>query len=270
MAAMSGRVVSRVILVLTGIIFAVPLIAMVEFTLRGAHGADLSHWVAVFDPARERGYRALFQGIGNSVILAMVTALIVLVLLVPTMLLVEIRVPRLRRPLELVCLLPLTVPAIVFVVGLAPVYAVVTRCVGSAPWTLAFAYGVLVLPYAYRAVSADLAGMDVVTLSEAARSLGAGWGVVLVRVILPNLRRGLVAAALITVAVVLGEYTIASLLSRTTLQTGLVQVSKSDAYIAVIFSLLSLVFAFVLLVVIGRLARLGLPLGEHTRSKGSS
>nr|WP_254071285.1 MULTISPECIES: ABC transporter permease subunit [unclassified Rathayibacter] len=261
---------SRIVLVVAGIAFAVPLIAMAEFTLRGAGGYDLSHWTAILDPENERGYRALFQGIGNSLILAVVTALIVLVLLVPTMLLVEIRLPRLRRVLELVCLLPLTVPAIVLVVGLAPVYSVITRLVGSAPWTLALAYGVLVLPYAYRAIAADLAGLDAITLSEAARSLGAGPVGVLTRVLLPNLRRGLVAAALITVAVVLGEYTIASLLSRTTLQTGLVQVSKQDAYVAVIFSLLSLLFAFALLLGIGRLARIGLVATGRRAPKGIS
>jgi len=264
------RALSRIVLVVAGIAFAVPLIAMAEFTLRGAGGYDLSHWTAILDPENERGYRALFQGIGNSLILAVVTALIVLVLLVPTMLLVEIRLPRLRRVLELVCLLPLTVPAIVLVVGLAPVYSVITRLVGSAPWTLALAYGVLVLPYAYRAIAADLAGLDAITLSEAARSLGAGPVGVLTRVLLPNLRRGLVAAALITVAVVLGEYTIASLLSRTTLQTGLVQVSKQDAYVAVIFSLLSLLFAFALLLGIGRLARIGLVATGRRAPKGIS
>ena len=57
---------------------------------------------------------------------------------------------------------------------------------------------------------------------------------------MPNLRRGLLAAAFITVAVVLGEYTIASLLNRVNLQTALVQVCRSDPYVAVIFALLAL------------------------------
>ena len=100
-------------------------------------------------------------------------------------------------------------------------------------------------------------GVPVVTLSEAARSLGAGWLSVLGRVLLPNLRRGVLAAAFISVAVVLGEFTIASLLNRRNLQTALLQVSQSDPWVAVILALLSLLFAFVLLLLIGRLGSLG-------------
>ncbi len=111
-----------------------------------------------------------------------------LVLLVPTMIWVRLRLPWLRRPLEFVCLLPLIVPAIVLVVGLAPVYAWVAYFLGPASWTLCFAYAVLVLPYAYRALDAGLQAVDVRTLSEAARSLGAGWFTVVARVVLPNIR----------------------------------------------------------------------------------
>jgi putative spermidine/putrescine transport system permease protein len=89
-------------------------------------------------------------------------------------------------------------------------------------------------------------------LTEAARTLGASWPRVMATVIAPTLRRGILAAAFITVAVVLGEYTIASLLNRVNLQTALVQVSRSDPYAAVIFALLALLFAFVLLLLMGR------------------
>jgi len=78
-----------------------------------------------------------------------------------------------------------------------------------------------------------------------------------VLVVVPSLRRGLLAAAFITVAVVLGEYTISSLLNRVTLQTSLVQISRSDPFAAVIVALLALAFAFVLLVVMGRVGSAG-------------
>lgn len=238
-------------------LFAIPIVAMVEFTLRrGLEGGyDLSRWITVLTGDLGPAYRPLGQAIGNSLALAAVTVLVVLVLLVPTMVLVQLRLPQLRRALEFVCLLPISIPAIVLVVGLAPVYSVVARLFGSGVWTLAFAYGIIVLPFAYRAVQSNLDALDVATLTEAARSLGASWPVTIVRVLLPNLRRGLLAAAFISIAVVLGEFTIASLLNRQNLQTALVVVSKDDPYIAVVLALLALLLAFVLLLVIGRVGR---------------
>ena len=248
-----------VILGIVGFVFVIPIIAMVEFTFRAglAGGYTLDHWTGLFDPENARTYRNLFTAIGNSLLLALVTVAIVLVLLLPTMILVHLQFPRLRRALEFICIIPITVPAIVLVVGLAPVYSVVVKLFGGSIWTLAFAYGITVLPYAYRAIQSNLDTVDLITLSEAARSLGAAWLSVLWRILLPNLRRGVLAASFISVAVVLGEFTIASLLNRTNLQTALLQISQSDPYVAVILALLALTFAFVLLLLIGRLGSAG-------------
>ena len=118
----------------------------------------------------------------------MLTALLMLVLLVPTMTWVHLRVPRAKRLIEALCLLPLVIPAIVLVVGIASLYSWVTYFLGDSPLTLTFVYVVLVLPYSYRAVEAGLTAVDLRTLSEAARSLGASWPTVMLRVVLPNVR----------------------------------------------------------------------------------
>lgn len=236
-------------------VFAIPIVSMVEYTLRDASGGhSLVNWAALVDPANAARYRPIWVGLGNSAVLAVVTVGIVLLLLAPTMVLVSLRFPRLRRPLEFLALLPITIPAIVLVVGLAPVYLFIGRTFGTGIWTLAFAYGITVLPFAYRSIQSSIDATDLTTLAEAGRTLGASWMSVLVRVIAPNLRPGLVAASLISVAVVLGEFTIASLLNRQNLQTALVVVGKQDPYASVILSLLALAFAFVLLLVIGRAA----------------
>ena len=250
-----GLLARTLILVLVGGIFAVPILAMIEFTLRRGlvGGYDFHRWTDLIQRGLTGEYRPVLVALGNSVGLAVGTVLIILVLLVPTMLLVHIRFPRMRRLLEIVCILPISIPAIVLVVGLAPVFSVVARVFGSGVWSLAFAYGITVLPFAYRAIQSNLDGVDVRTLSEAARTLGAGWGSVLLRVLVPNLRRGILAGAFIAVAVVLGEFTIASLLNRVNLQTALVVVGKNDPYTAVILSLVALFVAFLLLIMIGRL-----------------
>lgn len=253
-ARVPGRPSRRVAYTVIGIIggiFLIPLLAMLEFTLRQTGGGyGLEHWAALFDPEQERKYRILFQGLQNSGILAAVTLVIMLGLFFPTIVWVHLRFPKLQRGLDLLTVLPIAIPAIVLVVGFAPIYRVIGQTIGSGVWTLALAYGVLVLPFAYRAIVADLHSMDARVRAEAARSLGAGWGTVLVRVIAPGVRRGLLAASLLTIAIVLGEFTVSSLLNRTTLQVALLQMSKSDPFVAVIVSLLSLVGVFFVLLLV--------------------
>lgn len=243
------RVFRWVVVGLLGLFFALPLLAMLEFTTRGPGGKlSFDTWRLLVDwPRLSETYPDLSAGITTSFGLALLTTVLMLVLLVPTVIWVRLRLPRLRRTIEFLCLLPLTIPAIVLVVGLAPVYAWVTYFLGGSSLTLTFAYTVLVLPYAYRAIDAGLSAIDVRTLAEAARSLGAGWATVIWRVVLPNIQSAVLSAAFLSVALVLGEFTLASLLSRTNLQVAIELLGKSSATMSVAVSLAALILAFVLL-----------------------
>lgn len=245
-------VLRRVVLLLTFAFFALPLVAMAEFTTRGPGDTrTLDTWRSLADTGTLRtDYPELWAGVKASALLVVLTVVLMLLLLVPTMTWVRLRLPGLSRPLEFVCLLPLTIPAIVLVVGLSPVYAWVSYLLSESSAWLCFAYVVLVLPYAYRALDAGLSSIDVRTLSEAARSLGAGWGTVMARVILPNVRSAVLSASFLSVALVLGEFTIASLLNRDNLQVGINLLGKRDASVSVAVSLAALVLAFVVLFLI--------------------
>ncbi len=247
-----SRATRVIIAVVVGLFFLIPIAATVEYTLRDGGGHSLIHWSNIVDPAMQPAYAPIWRGLANSLILMVATVAIVLFLLAPTMVLVNLRFPKLRRLFEFIALLPISVPAVVLVVGLAPVYLIVGRNLGTGAWTLAFAYGILVMPYAFRPIQASIDAVNLTTLTEAARSLGASWPATILRVVAPNLRAGLLNASLITVAVVLGEYTVASLLNRHNLQTSLVVVSRQDGYVAVIFTLLALLFCFILLIIIQR------------------
>jgi putative spermidine/putrescine transport system permease protein len=240
-----------------GAFFLLPLVAMLEFSTRGGldGGRDFSAWAAIGDDPE------LLRAIATSLQLAVLTSVLMLVLLLPTMVWVHLRLPRLRRLLEFLCLLPLVIPAIVLVVGIASLYTWVTYFLGNSALTLVFVYVVLVLPYAYRALESGLVAMDLRTLSEAARSLGAGWGTVLLRVVLPGVRGAVLSSALLTVALVLGEFTLASLLNFPTLQVAINLVGKRDAALSIAVSLAALLLAFALLLVLSAV-------GGPRRSKG--
>ena len=234
------------LLVLFGLFFFVPLLSMLDFSTRSLDGSGRTgqYWAnLVTDPD-------IRSSIATSLLLTLLTVSLMLALLVPTMIWVRLRVPRAGRLIEFLCLLPLTIPALVIVVGISGVYAWVTYLLGDSPLTLSLAYVVLVLPYSYRSVDGALAGINVVTLSEAARSLGAGWGTVILRIVIPNIRAGILSAAFISVALVLGEYTFASLLNFNTLPVVIALLGKSDAPTSVAASLASLVFASILLLLL--------------------
>ena len=254
---MTARLARYAVLGLLGAFFILPLVAMLEFSTRGglAGGRDFSAWTSIADDPD------LLRAIVTSLQLAALTALLMLVLLLPTMVWVHLRLPRLRRLLEFLCLLPLVIPAIVLVVGIASLYTWVTYFLGNSALTLVFVYVVLVLPFAYRALESGLVAMDLRTLSEAARSLGAGWGTVLLRVVLPGVRGAVLSAALLSVALVLGEFTLASLLNFPTLQVAINLTGKRDAALSIAVSLAALVLAFLLLLVLSAV-------GGPRRSKG--
>jgi putative spermidine/putrescine transport system permease protein len=239
-----------------GLFFLLPLLAMLRFSLEGSTGGSwsLSAWGQI---ASYAGPPPLLSGVEITLELAVITCLVMLVLLVPTVIWVRLRVRWMTRLIEALCLLPLTIPAIVLVVGLAPIYRVIRQQFSLSALQLFWVYVILALPYAYRALAAGLEGVDVKTLSEAARSLGAGWTTVIWRVIVPNMRQGVLNAMLLTGALVLGEFTIAYLLLYTNLQVTLFSVSRGTPNAGVLFSTSSaaLLFAFVLLLILSYAGR---------------
>ncbi|TMG21134.1 MAG: ABC transporter permease subunit [Chloroflexi bacterium] len=239
------QVFRTVVFVAAAVFFLVPIGAMVEFSTRGNSGQrTLEYWKEIL------AYPDMVQAIVASLELAAITSVVMLVLLVPTMVWVRLKLPRLSRIVEFVCLLPLTIPAIVLVVGLFPMYIWLGTNVSDSILTLALAYVVLVLPYCYRALDAGLGGIDVKTLSEAARSLGANWLDVMWRIIVPNISNAILNATLLSVALVLGEYTIANNLLYNNLQVELVHLGRANAGVSIAVAVASLLFAFVLLVVL--------------------
>ena len=248
---MTGRLVRSVVLLAFAAFFVLPLVALLNFSTKDLFTGERTGaaWRAlVEDPT-------MSEAIRTSLVLAAVTVVGMVVLLVPTMVWVRLRVPRATRLVEFLCLLPLTIPALVIVVGVKNVYAWVDYLFGDSALTLAFAYVVLVLPYSYRAIDASLSGIDARTLSEAARSLGAGWITVITRIIVPNIWPGIFSAAFVAIALVLGEYTFASLLNYQTLPVAIVLLGKSDAPTSMAAALGSILLAFVLLLVLSLLDR---------------
>lgn len=206
-----GRLGSWFVFLLGVIYFALPLLATLLFSLRLQPFGKAYENVLVHDP------RFLSSLIYSGVV-GTITIIISILIIVPTAFWVRLRLPRLRPYVEFVTLLPFVIPPIILVFGLLRSFAgpplPLTGTSEGLDFLLIAAYVILSFPYMYRAVDAGLRSIDIRTLTEAAQSMGAGWGRILWAVILPNLRVALLSGAFLTLAIVLGEYTIASFMVR--------------------------------------------------------
>ena len=190
--------------------FTIPLVGTFAFSMRA-----IPTFSAYTDILTDQQF---YSSLIYSFIVGIITIIVSIALMVPTAFWVRLRIPRARPIVEFLTLMPFVIPPIVLVFGLISTYShpplpFTYTDIGSSALLVA-GYVILSFPYMYRAVDTGLRTMDIRSLTEASQSLGAGWGRILVAVILPNLRVALLSGAFLTLAIVIGEFTMANFLAR--------------------------------------------------------
>jgi putative spermidine/putrescine transport system permease protein len=224
-------------LVIGGFYFLAPLISTLIYSLK-------SNQTGSCCTAANYGWvihqHQFWHSLQISVLLALETIVISLAIFVPTIYWVHLKVPRLRPVIAFLALIPFVVPPIVMVVGLLQIYKGTPSWFYAQPWGfLATGYVILAFPYMFFSLDAGFRSIDVHTLTEASQSLGANWPTTLFKVILPNIRAAALAASFLTLAIVLGEYTIANLSAFHTFPIYLQYVNETQGFPAAAISLLS-------------------------------
>ena len=197
-----------------------------------------------------------------SFVAGILTIIVSVLIIVPTAFWVRLKYPSLRPAVEFITLLPFVIPPIILVFGLENTYGgqplALTNSDTGLNLLLVAAYVILSFPYMYRAVDTGLRAIDIQSLTEASQSLGAGWIRILAQVILPNLRTALLSGAFLTLAIVVGEFTIATFLSRPAFAPYLSIVGDSKPYEQAALALVSFGitwFAMIMIAILGRNSR---------------
>jgi len=245
--------------------FFVPLLGTFIFSLGnplGAGGAPPSlEFYGNVLAASDSGF---WSHLAYSFVIGTITIIVSIGLLLPTAFWVRLRVPRARPFVEFITLLPFVVPPIVLVFGLISTFShpplpFTYTDIGSSA-LLTFAYVVLSFPYMYRAIDTGLQSIDIRSLTEAAQSLGASWPRIIVQVILPNVRVALLSGAFLTLAIVVGEFTIATFLARPAFGPYLSLLGQTKAYEPAAASIISFALTWMAMILIAFIGR-----GSRTR-----
>jgi len=211
-----------IVVLCAAVFFALPMLAMARFAFQRVPVALLgrdtlfSRWTldGLVDMFRDPEFR---PALWLSIRISLLTVFATFAIMLPTALWVNTRAKRFRSIVEVATMLPYVVPPIALVVGAGGAFR------DFAPWFLRSDYSlvpfyvILAMPFTFRSLDAGLRAIDLRTLLDAARSLGASTPRSFLRIVLPNMKSALSGAGFLTVTVVLGEFTIASLFLKPTL-----------------------------------------------------
>ncbi len=251
---------SKMLLFVVAAFYVFPMIALARFSFQRVPVVKLNwstigtNWTAdslvsavTSDRFREAAWLSVRLGV-LSVILG-------LVIVVPTTVYVHVAKKVARPYVELLSMLPYVVPPIALVVGIAGAMKVAGTWFLASPFSLVPFYVVISLPFTFRALDVSLGAIDLKTLVEASRSLGANWMQTTRSVVLPNLKVGIINASFLCFATVLGEFTIASLLLKFTLPAYLAESQGGNPQGSFSVGLLLLVVSSLLFGVMNRLSK---------------
>jgi putative spermidine/putrescine transport system permease protein len=240
-----------IVLVLAALFFLAPLVSAIAFALEGNHGSvTFANFGAFVTNSGVRSALVTSLEIGG------LTMIVVIALMVPTVVFVRLRAPKLTLWLDSVTILPIVIPPIVMAAGLESLQSssgsFLQKALFASPLSaLTPFYVVLAMPFVYRSLDTGVRAIDLRTLVDAARGLGAGWTRVMVSVVLPNIRTAVLGAAFLTLALVLGEVIISRILLYTTFPVEIIAVGQQGtAGVPVALSVESLLFTWGVLLLI--------------------
>src|SRR5512134_616672 len=202
------------------------------------------------------------QTVFLSIQIALACLACTLLLGVPAAYVLARRQSALTRAIEELLVMPVAVP------GLATALALIVTYGGwgdfRRSWMFILVGHVLfTLPFMVRSVLAVLSSIDLRTLEEGARSLGAGFGQRFFGIVLPNCRSGIVAGSLMVVTLSLGEFNMTLLLHTPLTRT--LPVGLADSYASLrieVGSAYTLVFFVIIIPLLIAMQLAARPLGR--------
>ena len=218
-------------------------------------GYTLKHYLDMFTSAR------FWMAAGRSVGVSAAAVALAVAVMTPLTFAVAAFAPKLTRLMKGLTLLPFAIPGVINATALLGTYGGTDI---PMVWVLVGAYFVLVLPLIYSGIHNALTAIDIVPITEAARTLGASTITTFLRVIVPNIAPGILVSTLLGFSTLFGEFVIANLLvggSFETVQIYLYLVMKQTGHLS---SALVLIYVFILAAITAVLMKLT---GENTKTK---
>ncbi|EKO3957830.1 ABC transporter permease [Vibrio fluvialis] len=201
-------------------IMLVPIIATLVYSLSSRWGATIlpdgftvDWYLKLLSDTR------FIEAFGRSLLVCVAALTLSTLLILPAIFVVFYYFPKLDRVMNLLILLPFAVPPVVSSVGLLQLYADSAVPIVGTPWILIGTYFTIALPFMYRALANSFSAINLRDLMDAAHLLGASTTQAFLQIVLPNVRKGLMASLFLSFSFLLGEFVFANILVGTRYET---------------------------------------------------
>lgn len=207
------RLYHYTVLLILLLILAAPIVATALYSLSTSWGATLLPDGLTLDWyyqlwTDERFLTALFR----SLWICFTALLVAIGLTFPVIFVVDYYFPKLKPLMNLIVILPFAIPPVVSSVGLLQLYSDEPLALTGTPWILIGCYFMIALPFIYRAIENNLSAINLRDLVDTAHLLGASTFQAVWRIILPNLKNGLLSAIFLSFSFLIGEFLFANML----------------------------------------------------------
>jgi putative spermidine/putrescine transport system permease protein len=194
--------------------------------------------------------------------LAAVTTVVVNLVVLPPLVWSRLRKPRIRTVMQACAVLPFVLPFLVIAYGIDDLTGTwsVTEGLQGSRWVLFMAHVAIAYPFYLWPVDAALGAAGIERLHEAAETSGARPVTTLLRVVVPNVRVGLIAGSVLAFATSFFELSVARVVTGSSFETvplwQLAQTRDTGGNFngAAVVSVATFVLLFLLAVVVGWLA----------------
>lgn len=237
----------------------IPIVATLVYSLSSRWGATilpdgftLDWYIKLLSDQR------FLDAFGRSLFICLSALLLSVVLVLPAIFVVFYYFPKLDKVMNMLILLPFAVPPVVSSVGLLQLYADSEIALVGTPWILVGTYFTIALPFMYRAIANNFAAIHLRDLMDAAHLLGASTTQAFLLVVLPNLKKGLMASLFLSFSFLLGEFVFANILVGTryeTLQIYLYNMRQTSGHFTSALVMTYFLFIFLLTWLASRFSR---------------
>ncbi|MFZ5852971.1 MAG: ABC transporter permease [Chloroflexota bacterium] len=195
--------------------FTLPMVAVFLYSIATRwtanilpDGYTLDWWVSAFTDS------AVIGAFGSTIVLATLTAFFDILVVVPAAYWSRVRNPQIRTVVELSAAIPFALPYLVIGFGLLQFSGIVAPGLQGTFPLLVLGHAGIAFPFLYWAVDGAMAAAGIERLSEAAETCGASPAQIIRRVVLPNIKPGVVTGGLLAFATSFGEFAMVQTVAR--------------------------------------------------------